>query len=173
MPIAICGVHEVPGFADVPLDHIISFHDRDSQPGPNITAFRHPYTLHSFVFSDRGQLTDPEAPTVDHIRRLLDIYATTKSDDRMLFHCLAGGSRSPAAAYIWLVYHGLGYEQAYDHLLQVQPRSRITNEAIRPNPLMISIADHLMNRGGQMLKYVCQRKDDMGYLQSPSASLTF
>lgn len=171
MPFSVCGVHEVPQFADTPLDHIISFHDAGSQPGPNVTAFRHPYTLHSFVSSDRGQPSEPEAPSEADVRRLLAIYATTQPTDRMLFHCYAGASRSTAAAYLWLVHHGATFAQAYDVLLQVQPVSRITNEPIRPNPLIISLGDKLMGHGGKMLRYVCERKADLGYLETAGARL--
>lgn len=173
MPIAICGVHEVPQYADTPLDHIISIRERH-QPGPDITGFKHPMTLHSFVFGDVGQLTEFDPPTETIMRRLFDIFARTTLEDRMLFHCFAGASRSTAAAFLWLVHRGVGYEQAYDTLLQVRPFINTEGKSIvRPNPLMISLGDKVMGRGGKMLRYVCERKDDMGYLESAGGKLVY
>lgn len=74
MPLAICAVHQVPLFANYPLDHIVSFHN-STEPGPDTHAFRHPFTLHSFVFDDTGDETHPQCPTTPMIARLLGIYA--------------------------------------------------------------------------------------------------
>ncbi len=164
MPIAICGVHEVPRYADIPLDHIVSFHEKGSQPGPNVTQFNHPYTLHSFVFADRSLPTEADAPVEEDLKRLFAIFAMTKPIDKMLFHCFAGSSRSTAAAFLWMVHHGASYAQAYDNLLQVQPRSTVTGEAIRPSLLMIKIADKLMRREGKMLEYAARVSGREEYL---------
>lgn len=155
MPIAICGVYEVPSYADTPLDHIISFHERGTQPGPNVTGFNHPFTLHSFVFADRTMLTEPpDGPNEENMRRLLAVFAATKPTDQVLFHCFAGSSRSTAAAYLWLVHHGATIEQAFATLMQIHPQSTVTREAIRPNLRMIKIADDLLGHGGKMVEYV-------------------
>lgn len=156
MPIAICGVYEVSNFSDTPLDHIVSFHEKGTQPGPNVTGFNHPYTLHSFVFADRSKPSEPDAPTEEDIRRLFRIYATTKPSDRMLFHCFAGSSRSTAAAFLWYVHHGMSYKDAYDALIQNHPCSTVTGEPIRPNLYMIRLADRLRGHGGGMIDFMIQ-----------------
>ena len=58
------------------------------------------------------------------------------------------------------------YEQAYDLVLKVRPVSTLTNEPIRPNPLIVRIADKLMGHEGRMLEYVCRRKGDLEYLKT-------
>lgn len=147
MPIAICGVSEVPAFATTPLDHIISFRE-SHQPGPDVRSFQHPYTLHSFVFADTGDPSNPLAPTEAMMRRLLAVYANTKPDDSVLFHCFAGVSRSTAAAFLWLVYHGMPYPEAYQTVVDVR------GAFVSPNQLMICLADDLMGRNGEMAAFM-------------------
>lgn len=147
MPIAICGVSEIPTFAAIPLDHIISIREAH-QPGPDIRAFKHPFTLHSFVFADTGDATNPLAPTKTMMERLLDIYNDTAPADNMLFHCYAGVSRSSAAAFIWLVNHGISYAAAYATVV------RVRGPFVCPNQLMIKHADALMGHNGEMAAFI-------------------
>lgn len=147
MSIAICGVQEVPVFASVSLDHIISFREIH-QPGPDIRGFKHPFTLHSFVFADTGDINNPLAVTEQMIRRLLDIYKQTRADQNILFHCFAGVSRSSAAAFIWLVYHGLSYADAYQFIVSIR------GPFICPNQLMIKLADQIMGHEDKMTTFM-------------------
>jgi predicted protein tyrosine phosphatase len=166
--IAICSVHEVPSFANTPLDHIISIHEAGFepgtgfQPGPDITHFRHPFTLHSFTFRDSDHAGEPESPVEATMKRLLFIFAQTKADDRVLFHCFAGKSRSAAAAFLFLVHHGMSYKDAYDYVLAVR------SIADRPNLLMIWLADELMGHKYDMVKYVATRSGRTDWLNHPT-----
>lgn len=146
MPIAICGVQEVPAFAAVPLDHIVSFRDC-RQSGPDIQNFKHPFTLHSFVFDDTHDLTK-DAPNEVIIKRLLNVYAQTNPNQNILFHCFAGVSRSSAAAFIWLVYHGSSYTDAYEAIVQIR------GPFVSPNQLMVKFADQIMSHEGKMTAFV-------------------
>lgn len=147
MPIAICAVHQVPAFANVPLDHIVSFHN-STEPGPDTHAFRHPFTLHSFVFDDTGDTNHPHAPTEAAIQRLLSVYAQTRLDDGILFHCMGGVSRSTAAAFLWLVHHGMTYPDAYQIVVNAR------GPFVCPNQLMVKLADSLMSRGGTLRDFI-------------------
>jgi predicted protein tyrosine phosphatase len=147
MPFAICGVSEVPAFATVLLDHIISFHEVH-QPGPDIRAFKYPFTLHSFVFADTGNSSNPLAPTEAMIRRLLGVYAQTSPDQSILFHCFAGVSRSSAAAFIWLVHHRIPYSDAYQLIVNAR------GPFVCPNQLMVGWADKLMSHNGKMTAFL-------------------
>lgn len=148
MPIAICAVHQVPQFSNTPLDHIISFHN-STEPGPDIHAFRHPFTLHSFVFDDTGDTTHPQAPTEGAIRRLLSIYDQTNLNQNILFHCMGGVSRSTAAAFLWLVHHGLSYPDAYQTVINTR------GSFACPNQLMVKLADELIGlQRGSMHAFV-------------------
>ncbi len=147
MPFTICSVQEVPSYATIPLDHIISIHDH-SQHGPDISGFKHPFTLHSFMFDDTGDSSNGRAPNESAISRLLGIYANVPLDNRVLFHCFAGVSRSTAAAFLWLVYHSVPYEQAYQAIVTTR------GPFVCPNQLMIKIANHLMERNGEMASFL-------------------
>lgn len=147
MPLSICGVSEVPAFSAAPLDHIISIKDR-SQCGPNLAAFRSDFALHSFVFDDTGDAAAKHAVTESAIRRLLGVYAQTTLESRMLFHCFAGVSRSSAAAFLWLVWHGVSYDQAYQLIVSIR------GPFVCPNQLMVSLADTIMGRGGEMAAFM-------------------
>lgn len=143
MPFAICGVSEVPAFAAVPLDHIISIRDHN-QVAPDIRAFRTNFTLHSFVFDDTGDVTNPRAPGEAMMQRLLGIYTQTRLDQNVLFHCFAGVSRSSAAAFIWLVHHGVPYAEAYQAIVSAR------GPFVAPNQLMVKLADQLIGYRGEM-----------------------
>ncbi len=147
MPLAICAVHQVPQFANYPLDHIISFHN-STEPGPDTHAFRHPFTLHSFVFDDTGDETHPQRPTEAMVARLLAVYQNTHLGQNVLFHCMGGVSRSTAAAFLWLVYHGVTYVEAYQTVISARGAFAC------PNQLMVKLADPLMGRAGEMHAFV-------------------
>ncbi len=147
MPFAICAVHQVPVFANTHLDHIISFHN-STEPGPDIHAFRHSFTLHSFVFDDTGDTAHPQAPTEAMIKRLLIAYTFAPLDKAVLFHCMGGVSRSTAAAFIWLVYHGVSFADAYQTVINTRGAFAC------PNQLMVKLADQLMGCQGKMHEFV-------------------
>ncbi len=147
MPFAICGVNEVPAFASVPLDHIISIKDK-SQHGPNLHDFRSDFTLHSFSFEDTGNVANKQAVTEPAIRRLIGIYQQTSLSDRMLFHCYAGISRSTAAAFIWMVHHGIPCSEAYEIIVQMR------GVIVCPNQLMVKLADDVMGHKGEMASFM-------------------
>lgn len=147
MPFSICGVAEVPAFAAVPLDHIISIRDH-TQCAPDIRAFKTNFTLHSFVFDDTGDATNPRAPNEAMMRRLLGVYTQIGLDQGVLFHCFAGVSRSPAAAFIWLVHHGIPYADAYQSVVAAR------GPFVAPNQLMVKLADQLMSQEGKMAAFV-------------------
>lgn len=147
MPFAICGVSEVPSFAAIPLDHIISIRD-DRQPPPDLSAFQTAPQVHRFVFDDTGDAANTRAPSEEAMQRLLAIYATTNLKQSILFHCFAGVSRSSAAAFIWLAYHGVLWGIAYQMVVAVR------GPFVCPNQLMVAHADKLMGLNGELAAFL-------------------
>jgi predicted protein tyrosine phosphatase len=147
MSFAICGVTEVPAFANYSIDHIISIRDK-TQIGPDLSAFQGDFSLHRFVFDDTGDASGKHACSEGVIKRLLEIYAQIPADQNVLFHCYAGVSRSTAAAFIWLVYHGVPYPEAYQRIVSAR------GPFVCPNQLMIRLADKLMGKSGEMEKFM-------------------
>lgn len=147
MPIAICGVTEVPAFATAPLHHIISIREAH-QPGPDIRGFKTEFSLHSFCFADTGDASNVLAPREAAMRRLLGIYAQTSPDQNILFHCFAGVSRSTAATFLWPVHHGVAYPEAYQFVVNIR------GPFVCPNQLMVKLADGIMGRNGEMAAFL-------------------
>lgn len=158
----VCGVNDVPRFAQSNLTDMISIGDPSThpeicaaQPPPDFTVF--PNTrIHRFEFQDIGHICET-SPTAEHVKRLLDLidgFIASKEDLRILFHCQAGISRSTAAAFILCVRAGLTYQQAYDYILSVRG-------ILMPNVLMIKHADIMMNQGGKMLDFIASTRPDV------------
>jgi predicted protein tyrosine phosphatase len=100
------------------------------------------------VFADL--IEGPDCPTEDHIRDIIGLADSLRNHTgKVLVHCEAGVSRSSATALIMYAYlFGAGREQeALERVLRQRPIAR-------PNPLMISIADRLMGRGGRLVEVV-------------------
>ncbi len=159
--LAVCGVAEVPRFAQANLTDIVSFGDPAThpdicspQPAPDFSVF--PNTrVHRFEHQDicHSVVTGPNET---HVKRLLDVIdslTASKDDVRVLFHCQAGIARSTAAAFILCVRAGMSYQEAYDHVLRVRG-------VLNPNMLMIKIADDLMGKNGEMLDFIVNHRWD-------------
>ncbi len=85
-------------------------------------------------------------PAEQHVARLLAFGRGWPAEAPMLVHCWAGVSRSMAAAYILLCDRaGPGSELAIARGLRARAAHAF------PNPLMIRLADSIMERGGRMV----------------------
>lgn len=149
MPIYITDKDSVPHYAATSIDHIISIGCVEDMP--DVRAFRQQnLTLHRFVFEDvaSAHLDHVIPPSSDIMKRLMKVFDGVEgANTSVLFHCAAGRSRSTAAAFIYLVRRGLGYQEAYQEVERVRG-------VIQPNMLMIKLADELMDRKGEMLRFV-------------------
>lgn len=153
LTLAICGIHEVPFYAQSNLTDIVSIGDPAhalcaAQPPPDFTPF--PATrVHRFEFQDIAHVAET-SPTIEHVKRLLDLIDSliaSKDDVRVLFHCQAGRARSTAAAFILCVKGGMTYQQAYDYCVSIRGQ-------IAPNLLMVKYADQLMGQDGKMIEHI-------------------
>jgi predicted protein tyrosine phosphatase len=100
------------------------------------------------VFADH--INGPDCPTEEDIRDIIGLADSLRtSAGKVLVHCEAGVSRSSATALIMYAYwFGVGREwDALERVIQQRPIAR-------PNPLMVSIADRLMGRGGRLVEVV-------------------
>lgn len=160
MPIAISPLVSVPQFANTGIHHIISIGDAD-QPRPDISAYAGDFTLHRFVFNDISSPHDL-GPKEIHIARLLKVFEIIAPESNVLFHCMAGVSRSTASAFIYLVYRKVPYDIAYQTCIQAR------GPFIQPNLYMIKLADRLMGHEGVMLAYVARASGHEDWLVSAS-----
>jgi predicted protein tyrosine phosphatase len=87
----------------------------------------------------------PDAPARHHIQTLVEFVRATPPDASILIHCLAGISRSPAAALIAMVLDAPGREHdAALHMRTIAPHAL-------PNRLMVALADDLLGRSGALV----------------------
>ncbi len=85
------------------------------------------------------------APDESNLRAILTFARSWDAAAPMLIYCFAGISRSTAAAFaIACQHHPQSTEQAIASLL------RQASPSATPNPLMIALADALLNREGRM-----------------------
>jgi predicted protein tyrosine phosphatase len=97
--------------------------------------------------NDVAETRDSEAPPAEaHIEKLLAFGRAWTADAPILVHCWAGISRSTAAAYILLCdRHGSGTET------EIAKALRYRAPHACPNPLMIRLADAMLERDGRMI----------------------
>lgn len=63
----------------------------------------------------------PDAPTVAHLKTILDHTADLTDDDRLMVNCWVGQSRSAATTLAILMQHGLNAEDAFEAMLKQRP----------------------------------------------------
>lgn len=87
------------------------------------------------------------APTADVLKAALEHCADLTDDDRLLIHCHAGKSRSPALAIGILIAAGQTATEALTTVKALRP-------FIIPNRLMISLLDELLGLRGELNRVV-------------------
>ncbi len=86
------------------------------------------------------------APTEQTVHELLAFGAAWTGAAPMLVHCWAGISRSTAAAYVLACQRmGAGAEEI------IAQNLRMVSPMATPNPLMIALADDILDRNGEMI----------------------
>ena len=82
------------------------------------------------------------------VEKLLEFGVRWSGHDRLLTHCIAAQSRSPAAAVILLAQKNPGQEERIARLV-----ARKLPQA-RPNPRLIEVGDRLLGLGGRLISAV-------------------
>jgi predicted protein tyrosine phosphatase len=115
------------------------------------------FGAHHFI----GRFHDVEAetpgyvtPTADLLREALDHVSDLSGGDRLLIHCHAGKSRSPAFALGVLVQSGLSPRAALHKVRALRP-------LIIPNRLMISLLDDLLEQQAELIRVVRDHYADL------------
>ena len=149
----ICGVDELPRVMDrfIPT-HVISITDPDDEP----LDFPEPVSVLRLTFLDihspagmvgrmlmaRG---DDGFPSIDHADAILRFGRELPEKAKVLVHCWAGHSRSPAEAFLLAAQVMVGAERrAYDLIRVLRPHCR-------PNTMLVQFGDKLLGAGGRMV----------------------
>ena len=121
--------------------HLISLVSPDAQPSELPGVERLVLRFNDIAEPRPGLI----APDETLIRRLLTFAETWPATAPLVVHCFAGVSRSPAAAYILACARA---EEGREVELAGVLRER--SPEATPNPLMVSLADDILGRGGAM-----------------------
>ena len=85
------------------------------------------------------------APAREHVVELVAYLRALPARAPLVIHCLAGVSRSPAAALVALALDAPGREAEAAHLL------RAASPFASPNRLLVSLADQVLGRNGALV----------------------
>lgn len=102
-----------------------------------------------------GEVSGYSAPTKEQIVRVLEHSQHLHGEDRLLVHCHAGKSRSPAMAIGILVGTGLSPTEAFQKVRMVRPE-------LIPNRLMIRLIDEVLELDGSLVSLVNSHYEALG-----------
>jgi predicted protein tyrosine phosphatase len=146
--ITICGLDELAGHAQAGFTHVVSILDPErADPEDFLQYGPHRRVLWRFddtIVAGPGFMEPREAD----VRKILTLgeHLLAESAGQLLIHCHAGVSRSTATAVILMAQNNPGREaEVFDELARIRPRSW-------PNSLMVGMADHLLGRGGALVR---------------------
>jgi predicted protein tyrosine phosphatase len=88
-------------------------------------------------------------PAEDHVRELIAFVAAWDRERPIVVHCMAGISRSTAAAYITLCAVNPSRDEG-----EIARELRSASRFATPNPLIVSLADRLLGRDGRMVEAI-------------------
>jgi predicted protein tyrosine phosphatase len=88
-------------------------------------------------------------PDEGHVRQILSFVQGWDRTDPMLFHCWAGVSRSPAAAFIAVCAASPHRSEA-----EIAQAMRRNSPTATPNSRLVALADAVLCRGGRMVAAV-------------------
>lgn len=145
--IYVCNLVEMPGHAEaLGVSHLVSLVAPVEQPATpaGIASGRH----HRVGIHDISEPLDGHIlPAAAHVQGLIDFVSGWPHDEGpILIHCVAGISRSMAAALITLVIKAPGRELE---------AARLVREAAPhayPNRRMIAVADELLGCGSRLVE---------------------
>lgn len=145
--VSIAGISELDTYAGNGVSHVISFLDPDWPKPESLGRIGHRAWYEFRVHDVIHERDDIVAPSVDHVRTLLEIGESMHDDgaEHLLVHCHMGMSRSTAAALILKAQFNPGRErEAVRALLDVRSPAW-------PNSRMLRIADGLLQRDGALI----------------------
>jgi predicted protein tyrosine phosphatase len=160
--IYVCGLDELEEHARaLRPDHVVSLVAPEEQP-PTPEGVHPGRHLRIEVHDITRPLEGCILPDEGHVTALIDLFRERRAESAILMHCLAGISRSTAAALIALAVEHEGREK------EVALRLRAVAPHADPNRRMIALADTLLGRDGRLIS----AREAMGPARSfPSETL--
>ena len=147
----ICGLGEVRDHSRQEVfTHVVSIWDTATRgDGPDQIKSFFPNARFHFARFDDIEVESDSAVTNEMVRAVLDFGSGLSAADKVLVHCLAGVSRSSGVAFALACQcAGPGSEAAV-------LRSLVARAPwIKPNRLVVRLADDLLQRDGRMIAAV-------------------
>jgi predicted protein tyrosine phosphatase len=145
MTIIVCSAAAAPAvLRERRPDHVVSLLAPGAEVAPPpVPADRWLHLEFHDIAAEAPGLT---APSPAHIARLLAFLRAGALEGELLIHCLAGVSRSPAAAYVAACLRGGAGREA-----EIAGRLRARAPTATPNPRVIALADQALGRRGAMV----------------------
>jgi predicted protein tyrosine phosphatase len=145
--IYVCNILEMPNHVEaLAPSHLVSLVAPAEQP-PTPEGMAGERHLRVEIHDIDAPLDEHILPDREHIAALVDFMrAWEHADGPMLVHCVAGISRSMAAALIGLVVKAPGREAEAARLV------RKTAPHAHPNRRMIAVADELLGCAGRLIE---------------------
>jgi predicted protein tyrosine phosphatase len=128
-------------------DFIISLMDPgDKFSLPTGPALRRHLHLDMHDIDNQGAAVPPPyvAPSVEHIRKIVDAARSWDRSSIVLVHCVAGISRSAAAGLVFLAARNPGRER------EVALKLRRLGPWLNPNPSIVGLGDDLLGLQGAL-----------------------
>lgn len=137
--IRVCKLGDAPGYMNTWATKAIGIVD------PDRTDIVPCSTYHVEYFHDTlGRVDGRVAASMENIARIFAVSSRFSEEDRILVHCHAGMSCSPAIAIGILVQHGVLIDIAIDHIHGMRP-------TMTPNLLLIELIDAHLGLGGELI----------------------
>ena len=121
---------------------VLSFVELETTFPKQICSCSKEHHVYRFVDSVDGHVNGPQ---LEHIKHLLTIGKSWTQTEPLLIHCMAGISRSSAAAFILMCQKLPGAEQDIAEIMSQSAPN------LWPNSAMVKMADELLVRKGKML----------------------
>jgi predicted protein tyrosine phosphatase len=145
MQIRICGVEEIDLHAPW-ATHIVSISTAEGRSVMDRFLVEARGEILRLDFNDTANPGEAGSPQAGHIGEIIRFGLTVPEDGRLLVHCMAGVSRSTAAAWAILCarHPERSAEELFWEVMDLRPIAR-------PNVLMTALADKSLKRKGEMV----------------------
>lgn len=162
----VCSLEEMPAHVRaLRPGYLVSILRDEEQPPtpPEIMAGRHlRITVDDICEPTEGHV----CPDPAHVAELIEFIAGWPGDEPLLVHCFAGISRSMAAALIALGLDGSRADREIARYL------RLAAPHAQPNRRIVTLADHILGRGGRLVAACAGMGIAQPMLRGPLVRLT-
>jgi predicted protein tyrosine phosphatase len=146
--IIVCPLHAVARLVtEQGVSHVLGcLGPESSHPELGLEGSRHlRLTFHDII----GEMEGFQAPTREHVEKIVDFVDRWGQSGKLLIHCFAGISRSTASAYTAMCMLNPQEEE-----IVLAQELRDHSPVASPNVRMVKFADEILGRRGRMVEAI-------------------